>query len=1043
MKLRTRRAVSTGILATKDTKLKRWPGRLGNNYGTIKVPGSDNKVYVRVAGKGTVEAFNSIAGLTFGLAVIVGYSKEDPDKLQILSVRTSQPAGIGGDAGIPYAPASRYRWMDVAGGEDPVYIELRQFMPLRPGMGGGMLLQIYRGIVWTGSAFAVIATQSISLATYIPTIVGKAALVLVTIDNTGTVICTKSSEDDISDVPTMVIPTPPANTVTVLAAVRVYFGQLEILEARSNTDLVDLRLSGWVISETGTIGDHDHSGDVGDGGQFPLINLESTGALDGQVPAADGSGGITWETPSSLNDTIGDLFLYVDGVLVAGAGVGLSYIITKEISLGYVYIHCKNKGSSGSTIVDVNKNGKSIFTYQANRPELSYNATNGVEKSGAPSIVFLHEYDVLSFDIDQVAAGASGLSIIVQLMSEASISFPEGWSYRRRVSILNNTAISLTDYQVPVELDFLAEVESGKINSDLSDIGVTDSDGSSPLSYYRETNGNDLGNFNNWNRWQENPVLSGTPSAWDAFWVHPHSIIDNGGTLYLYYGGSPDFATGSPNKTGLATSADGITWSKSGSNPIVSPGASGAWDDTRIDHFTVLKEGSNWYAWYAGDGGDGVWKIGYATSNNGISWTKYGSNPVITRMGATWESGGVIPSCVFKEGSTYYMIYWGYTDGSDNTTWKIGLATSVDRITWVKSDSNPVFAGDTGEWDDGVLDCHVVKIGSTYYMFYQGNTSDQNNSAIGLATSTDLITWTRDADNPISKGANSGEWDYGWFEGPLLYQFGDTWFMYYMGALGGGNYTKSIGLMKFQPTRLWVKVPNIPASGQADIWVYYGNDEASDESDGANTFIFFDDFSGGTPFSQWTNTGTFTGVTDRGDEWAMKDEANTSANYIMITSDTFAPPFIAECRRAKVGADWDSEYGWNYQLAIVDTPGANWNGVEFGHYKDVSNDNYYFRRFVNGSSTHTDIQARAIHAYIQTELAIYVASAGSLIGKVHDGFRMHSIAQNPPASTFALQLLTGRGGGVSDYITYFDKVWVRAYAATDPTATVGEEEASA
>lgn len=43
-----------------------------------------------------------------------------------------------------------------------------------------------------------------------------------------------------------------------------------------------------------TVGDHDHSGDAGDGGQFPLVNLQSTGAGVGLVPLADGSGGIDW-----------------------------------------------------------------------------------------------------------------------------------------------------------------------------------------------------------------------------------------------------------------------------------------------------------------------------------------------------------------------------------------------------------------------------------------------------------------------------------------------------------------------------------------------------------------------------------------------------------------------------------------------------------------------------------------------------------------------------------------------------------------------------
>ena len=241
MKLRTRRAVSSGILATKETKLKQWPGVIGDSFGSIAVPGAENKIYVRVAGKGTVAAFNSAVDAKYGLAVKVGYSKEDPEKLQILSSRTSQPAGIGGGAGIPYAPASRYRWMDAAGGEDPLYVELRQFMPLRPGMGGGMNLQVYRGWIWTGTAFKAIATQYIDLSNYVPSTIGKAALVLVTIDDTGTVVCTKGGEVDIADIPTTAIPTPPAGTVTAIAAVRVYYGQTVVQEARTNTDIIDLR----------------------------------------------------------------------------------------------------------------------------------------------------------------------------------------------------------------------------------------------------------------------------------------------------------------------------------------------------------------------------------------------------------------------------------------------------------------------------------------------------------------------------------------------------------------------------------------------------------------------------------------------------------------------------------------------------------------------------------------------------------------------------------------------------------------------------------
>ena len=50
--------------------------------------------------------------------------------------------------------------------------------------------------------------------------------------------------------------------------------------------------------------------------------------------------------------------------------------------------------------------------------------------------------------------------------------------------------------------------------------------------------------------------------------------------------------------------------------------------------------------------------------------------------------------------------------------------------------------------------------------------------------------------------------------------------------------------------QVWVKVPSIAASGNTTIYMYYGNAAATSASNGSNTFIFFDDFSG--DLSKWT-----------------------------------------------------------------------------------------------------------------------------------------------------------------------------------------------
>ncbi len=55
----------------------------------------------------------------------------------------------------------------------------------------------------------------------------------------------------------------------------------------------------WVeVGGGGTLADHDHSGDAGDGGTFDAANLTSGAATDGYVLTADGLGGAAWEAAS-------------------------------------------------------------------------------------------------------------------------------------------------------------------------------------------------------------------------------------------------------------------------------------------------------------------------------------------------------------------------------------------------------------------------------------------------------------------------------------------------------------------------------------------------------------------------------------------------------------------------------------------------------------------------------------------------------------------------------------------------------------------------
>jgi len=63
--------------------------------------------------------------------------------------------------------------------------------------------------------------------------------------------------------------------------------------------------------------------------------------------------------------------------------------------------------------------------------------------------------------------------------------------------------------------------------------------------------------------------------------------------------------------------------------------------------------------------------------------------------------------------------------------------------------------------------------------------------------------------------------------------------------------------------KIWVKVPEIPANGEAGVTMWYGNSGVGSGSDGEAVFEFFDDFKSGSVSDRWSVTsGTFEASTD-------------------------------------------------------------------------------------------------------------------------------------------------------------------------------------
>ncbi len=167
-------------------------------------------------------------------------------------------------------------------------------------------------------------------------------------------------------------------------------------------------------------------------------------------------------------------------------------------------------------------------------------------------------------------------------------------------------------------------------------------------------------------------------------------------------------------------------------NPVFAGTGTATWDNQIRERGWILKEDSTWHLWYTGYTNiDSIKSLGYATSYDGFTWTRYKDNPIYT-------SGWVEDMCVVKSDGTYYM----FSEGKGDTA---HMLTSTDCIHWKEqgnlaihlTNGNPISKGPYGT-------PAVLKENGIWYLFYE-----RDDSGIWLAASKDLKTWTNVQDEPV------------------------------------------------------------------------------------------------------------------------------------------------------------------------------------------------------------------------------------------------------------------------------------------------------
>jgi|GEM_PF-5186528 hypothetical protein len=188
-------------------------------------------------------------------------------------------------------------------------------------------------------------------------------------------------------------------------------------------------------------------------------------------------------------------------------------------------------------------------------------------------------------------------------------------------------------------------------------------------------------------------------------------------------------------------------WTNSAFNPVVIK-SNGGWDFSGVLDPVVRKETGTYRMWFAGDQ-NGRRKIGVATSLDGVVWTKHASNPVFfgASLSTDWNYSVRHPSLVFNtQTATYHLWYVG--EDIIGNKGGVGHATSTDGMSWVKTASAVLNPGLVGSWSSGgIVSAQVIFDGTGYEMWFVG--TDGTTNRLGYATSNNGVNWTEHAGNPL------------------------------------------------------------------------------------------------------------------------------------------------------------------------------------------------------------------------------------------------------------------------------------------------------
>jgi predicted GH43/DUF377 family glycosyl hydrolase len=275
-------------------------------------------------------------------------------------------------------------------------------------------------------------------------------------------------------------------------------------------------------------------------------------------------------------------------------------------------------------------------------------------------------------------------------------------------------------------------------------------------------------------------------------------------------------------------------------NPVVQEGPKGAWDQIDVFPGAVLAEGKHFYMYYDGDyeyfppGIDTeiLHRIGIATSSDLEHWTKFEKNPVFgpPLEGDTVSFFGLPPSyksATQQAGGGIVLLpngHYGLTiNVQANVQWLgVWLAEApfpLGPFQGVRP-GHILTLGGPGSFDEEHIHLHGAQrlADGTYAMLYTGFSSKIKSGRPGdrggLATSKDMIHWTKYSGNPVFAPGVQGSWDDLHVRPKTFARLGKWYYMFYEGAHynsgGWPDWPDQVGMARSQDLIHWERYPYNP-----------------------------------------------------------------------------------------------------------------------------------------------------------------------------------------------------------------------------------------